>query len=159
RQSRFLCEKCLGLLAVAPTPEKNAHPRCPVCGVAYLPSSAYSMWSVGNYLKAHDLAIHFDDLLNQCIALARTTHPTDPWSGSQPPMNNLLEALNHAKVFVHFMSFGISEFFIGALKLLAQRIPVRGIISNVDSERTLDELTTFATDAPEGNFQIKHFMR
>jgi hypothetical protein len=60
---------------------------------------------------------------------------------------------------VHFVSFGISEFFIGALKLAAQRVSVRGVVANVD-ERQLDELTTFAeSDTPYDRFEIKHFLR
>jgi len=159
REPRFLCLKCRGLLLRAPTPEKNESPRCPVCGVEYRPSSkTYSAWSVGDYLRSNHSAIQFDNLLKQCVDLAGTTKADMFVREEQAPLNNLLEALSLAKAFVHFMSFGISEFFIGALKIIAQRVPVRGIVSNVD-ERTLDELTTFAEDAPYGNFEIKHFMR
>jgi len=36
---------------------------------------------------------------------------------------------------------------------------VRGIVSNVDSERMLDELTAFNNEAPLGRFEIKPFLR
>ena len=163
RPPRFLCEKCLGLLLTAPksTKSPDGNPHCPVCGVEYLPSKLYPRWRVDEYLASQGcgLVSQFDNMLKQCIDLARTTAPSSPLENEQPPLNNLLEALSLAKAFVHFTSFGIDQFFIGALKLVAQRVPVRGIVSNVDSERTLDELTAFAKDAPHGNFAIKHFLR
>lgn len=58
----------------------------------------------------------------------------------------LLSTLSCAKHFIHFTSFGICQCFIGVLKVSAQRVSVRGIVSNVD-ERTLDDISTFKDDA------------
>jgi phosphatidylserine/phosphatidylglycerophosphate/cardiolipin synthase-like enzyme len=81
------------------------------------------------------------------------------FDGTLTPLRALLQTVSLAKHFIHFTSFGISDFFIGALKLAAQRISVRGIVSNVDSERVLDELTAFNNEVPYGRFEIKHFLR
>jgi phosphatidylserine/phosphatidylglycerophosphate/cardiolipin synthase-like enzyme len=111
-----------------------------------------------DYLRKRGYALDFDNMLEHCKALAEVTLP-DAWSGSQAPLYTLLRTIGLAKHFVHFVSFGISEFFIGALKLAAQRVSVRGVVANVD-ERQLDELTTFAeSDTPYDRFEIKHFLR
>ena len=69
-----------------------------------------------------------------------------------------METISLAKQFIHFTSFGIGDFFIGALKLAAQRVPVRGVVSNVD-ERIHDELTAFKDETPTDKFQVKDFLR
>ena len=106
-------------------------------------------------------ALEFDNLLEHCTALATATLSTDNalWGKPTDPLGVLLQTISLAKHFVHFTSFGIRDFFIGALKLVAQRIRVRGVVSNVDSERMLDELTAFNNEVPYNSFEIKHFLR
>jgi hypothetical protein len=45
---------------------------------------------------------------------------------------------------------------IGALKVIAQDVAVRGIVSNVSGE-TAAELIEYANDVPPGNFEVKVF--
>jgi phosphatidylserine/phosphatidylglycerophosphate/cardiolipin synthase-like enzyme len=66
----------------------------------------------------------------------------------------LFEALNTAKHFVHFTTYGISHSIIGALKMASQRVAVRGIVSNVDAS-ALAELCGYPDEAPR--FQIKTY--
>jgi hypothetical protein len=160
RPARFLCAKCRALLVVAPSGKgKDKNPRCPVCAVEYVPTTDYPGYRVGEFLTAYGHGVKFNDLLRHCMGLAEAVSVNDFIYGPKEPLRMLLDALNQAQQFVHFASYGISEFFIGALKLVAQRVPVRGIVSNVDGERTLDELTSFKGDVPVGRLEIKPFLR
>ena len=158
-----LCQKCLALLLY---PMRRGETwKCPVCSVEYTSrkdvTSAdhpYHVTNAAPYLKARGLALEFDNLLEHCKALAEATLPGS-WDVPNPPLRALLQTISLAKHFIHFTSFGIGDFFIGALKLVAQRISVRGVVSNVDGERMLDELTAFNDEVPYGSFEIKHFLR
>jgi phosphatidylserine/phosphatidylglycerophosphate/cardiolipin synthase-like enzyme len=59
-----------------------------------------------------------------------------------------MEALTLAKHCVHFTTFGISAIMLGAVKLAAQRVAVRGIISGIKRDEMYRELTTYADDSP-----------
>jgi len=152
---RHLCWKCLALLGS--TMGRGEKWKCPVCSVEY--TSGKDVTDVGPFLNRLGLGLKFDNLLEHCTALATATLPDALFGKPTDPLGMLLQTLSLAKHFVHFTSFGISDFFIGALKLVAQRISVRGIVSNVDGERILDELTAFKNETPYGSFEIKHFLR
>lgn len=62
--------------------------------------------------------------------------------------------LASAKKFVHFTTYKISHVFIGSLKTVAQKIPVRGIVSGMDQNSTLEELTTYQRDAYGLNVKV-----
>ena len=145
---RFMCEHCFGLLTdPVPMPPRGSagNFRCPVCDAEYAPSKTYSRYDVGNYLEKRGLSLECDNLLLHCTELASATMP--PPSGSDRlPMQMLLEALGRAEHFVHVVTYGISEFFSGVLKVLAQKVRVRGIVANAD-ERTLDEFRAHAQEA------------
>jgi hypothetical protein len=153
----FLCQKCMGLLSGWPVPRGQLLPTCPVCSVQYLPAPGYTKYEVDRFLKDQGLHLELNDVLAQCKALAGAV-TSFPWDGQKSQMRSVLGAMSTAKILIHFISFGIDAFFLGALKLAAQRVPVRGIAANID-ERVLDELTAFADDAPSGNFQVRHFIR
>ena len=154
----YLCEKCLALLLM-PVGRGNIW-KCPVCSVEYTSSSSLASIHVGRYLDRQGLALTRKDILEHCRTLALATQAGEELlGGPEVPLRALLETLSAAKHFVHFTSFGIGDFFIGVLKLAAQRISVRGVVSNVDGERMLDELTAFNNEVPYGHFEIKHFFR
>jgi phosphatidylserine/phosphatidylglycerophosphate/cardiolipin synthase-like enzyme len=69
-----------------------------------------------------------------------------------PPMRVLLMALMEAHSFVHFVSYGVSPMMIGVLKMIAQRVPVRGIVSN-PGENIVCEVDEFQYEAP--NLEIR----
>jgi phosphatidylserine/phosphatidylglycerophosphate/cardiolipin synthase-like enzyme len=56
---------------------------------------------------------------------------------------------NKAQKFIHFTTFGINQQILGALKLAAQRIRVRGIVSlPPDQAWLLPELECYRNEAP-----------
>lgn len=157
RPAGHLCVKCLALLKSWPIPRQKVPPSCPVCGVQYLPTDAYNPYEVNTFLASRGCQLTVEGLLEHCSVLASATMST-PFGETKSPMRTLLEVISRARLFVHFVSFGISDFFVGALKLAAQRIPVRGIVANVD-ERILDELTAFTDEVPSGRLVVHHFLR
>jgi hypothetical protein len=69
------------------------------------------------------------------------------------PLHGLLEVLSIAQKFVHFMTYGgIPHLLIGALKVTAQRVAVRSVVSGapgeVLSDNTVSELTNYPEEAP-----------
>jgi len=165
---KYLCEKCYALLTGSIYDYKTRRAVCPVCGVEYIQTKEYPVWNVAEYLEAQtsrQLGIHFNDLIGQSRKLAiiaraaRNFAPTQ--NGKRPvstvtPMTILFQALQTAEQFVHFTSYGISHMLLGALKMAAQRVKVRGIVSGVDGS-LISELTEFENEAP--NLDIKLFER
>ncbi|HEX9868359.1 MAG TPA: phospholipase D-like domain-containing protein [Candidatus Tectomicrobia bacterium] len=80
-----------------------------------------------------------------------------PWTYT--PLRGLLKALSVARKFVHFTTYGgIPHLLIGALKVTAQRVRVRGIVSGAKgemlSEGTASELTNYGEEAPDMHVKI-----
>jgi phosphatidylserine/phosphatidylglycerophosphate/cardiolipin synthase-like enzyme len=75
------------------------------------------------------------------------------------PLWALYEGLSQAQKFVHFTTYGIHPLLIGALKVTAHRVIVRGIVSGakgeVLSEAILSELTDYPTEAIQ--MDVKHY--
>ena len=69
-------------------------------------------------------------------------------------MRALLAALQTAQQSVHFTTYGLSALLLGALKLTAQRIDVRGIVSGIKNDSMLRELTEYADEAPRMNLRV-----
>ncbi len=146
---RYLCERCFALLN-----EMNGV--CPVCGVRYVATDEFL--TSADYLAHKGLDIRFDDLIDHCQSLAKIARRTreslvapEPY---YPPMRALFAALQNAEQFVHFTTYGISALLLGALKLTAQRIDVRGVVSGVKTDTMLHELTDFADEAPRLNVRL-----
>jgi phosphatidylserine/phosphatidylglycerophosphate/cardiolipin synthase-like enzyme len=144
---QFLCERCHALLTNVP---ENFAYRCPICAVTYMPTPEYP--SCSHYFRARGLEIKFSNAITHSQKLAMIARRARASLSGQvtdyPPLRALLEALNGAENFVHFTTFGISAVLIGAIKLAAQRIDVRGIVSGVKRDEMYRELTAFADDAP-----------
>jgi hypothetical protein len=144
---QYLCERCCALLTAVP--EQFAY-RCPVCAVAYVPTDEHP--SAAHYLAARGLALRHDDVLAHGRRLALIAQQARAGMQGQspdyPPLRALLEALNTAQHCVHFTTFGISALLVGALKLAAQRIDVRGIISGIKRDEMFRELEGYASEAP-----------
>jgi phosphatidylserine/phosphatidylglycerophosphate/cardiolipin synthase-like enzyme len=80
-----------------------------------------------------------------------------PWTYT--PLHGLLKALSVARKFVHFTTYGgIPHLLIGALKVTAQRVAVRGIVSGAKgealSEGMVSELTDYREEAPDMHVKI-----
>ena len=140
----YLCERCLALLSVGE--RDGATVRCPACGVAYLPTD--EMPSCARYLAARGLHVGLRDPFAQARRLARVAQQVRALDASYPPMRALLEAVSAAERFVHFTTFGISAMLLGALKLAAMRVDVRGVVSGVKRDELYREMTAFHNESP-----------
>lgn len=142
---KYVCQHCCALLADAPIDRQTRDARCPVCAVVYLPTTAYTAGEVGAYLRAHGLALAFHDVLSHgrqlaiLAACARGFQAAPHAAQSHyayPPLRVVLEALHSAQQCVHFLTQGLSPQFLGALKLTALRVAVRGIVVGGSAEMT-----------------------
>ena len=150
---RFSCEKCRGLYVLPMEFQKTeiGGSLCPVCGVQYVPTEDSTIYPLV-YLRKLGEAFDSSDLahaqsLARVAARLRENHPFTP------PLRCLFVALAQAKHFVHFTTYGISHQMIGALKMTAQRVPVRGVVSNVEGN-TLSELTSHESEAPKMDIKV-----
>ena len=146
---QYLCERCYALLG-------EAEGCCPVCGVRYLATDEFP--TISRYLTYKGLSIVSDDLIDHCRTLAQIARSTrESLAAPQayyPPMRALFAALQAAERFVHFTTYGISALLLGALKLTAQRVDVRGVVSGVKTETMVRELTDYADEAPRLNLRV-----
>jgi phosphatidylserine/phosphatidylglycerophosphate/cardiolipin synthase-like enzyme len=116
--------------------------------VEYLPGHGYEAYQVAEYLdKEAGNGIRLKDQITHCRALAHLADQIRRPDSNHPPLRTLLNAFLQAQQFIHFTTFGISHVFIGALKAVAQRVRVRGIVSNADAG-SLAELTEYGSEAP-----------
>lgn len=146
---RFLCESCYALL-------HEVNGACPVCGARYIPTDEFP--TSAGYLAHKGLDLQFNDLIEHCRDLAQIARRTrESLAAPQPfylPMRALFAALQTAEQFVHFTTYGISAMLLGALKLTAQRVDVRGVVSGVKTENILRELTDYTEEAPHLNIRL-----
>jgi phosphatidylserine/phosphatidylglycerophosphate/cardiolipin synthase-like enzyme len=161
--ARFQCERCLGLLKQTPKDfTGKTNPTCPLCKVTYIATDTFSTSQMDRYLEHMGYSVQIENIFEHCKNLAtialkvrslEQTNESYP-PEAYPPLRGLFEALNYARQFVHFTSYGISHLLIGALKLAAQRVSVRGLISGID-EQTKRELEDFKEEAPR--FAVRTF--
>ena len=144
---RFLCKRCCGLNSVQ-YHAKLRLPVCTVCNARYLSTESFDSWQYEKYLRTVDCGITFKDPIAHCQRLAGIARGIRSNARSETLLGLLLQSLAEAKQFVHFVSYGISWQFIGALKLAAQRISIRGVVANADQE-SVRELIEFRADAPK----------
>lgn len=149
----YMCERCCALLPSVPQAAPTGKPlilRCPVCGVQYIPTEDYPL--PGDYLTSRGMNVHFRDVIGHSRELARIARDMRAAMNGQapdyPPMRALLEALHSAQQFVHFTTYGISALLLGSLKMAAQRVDVRGVVSGVKNEGVYKELTEYHDEAP-----------
>ena len=154
KPAQYQCEKCLALMQNVPRGFKDEPLVCSICQVRYEPTDAYRKWDLGKYLKDKGHHIPLDNLVEHSRSLATIAVRVRKGEAEYPPLRALFQALNNAKHFVHFTTYGISHLLIGTLKMTSQRVPVRGIVSNVDAT-ALAELAEFKEEAPA--FQVKTY--
>ena len=139
----YLCERCLALLAATPDVRVG---RCPVCGVSYVPTAEFPTCAA--YLDSRHLRLRFADPLAHGRDLALVARQARANSPGYPPMRALLAAISAAEQFVHVTTYGVSALLLGALKLAAQRVDVRGVVSGVRNDGIQRELTAYPDEAP-----------
>ena len=133
--------------------------QCPNCQVEYdfMQEHDYDYKDIIRVLRLNQCISTIDDLIEHSKTLAKIANKIKENNPNYPPIKGLFEALNQAKWFVHFTSYGITHLMIGALKLTAQRIPVRGIVSLSSNDAiALTELQGNEEESPM--FQVKTFL-
>ncbi|MCI0486698.1 MAG: phospholipase D family protein [Blastocatellia bacterium] len=153
--ARYYCVKCLALTGEISTKpsgpgtirNRDGRLECSVCQLEYVPTSSYSRSAVASYLA--DMSCHIKSVadLNHARQLARIGSDVRRGDPHYPPVRGLLEALSRARDFAHFTTFNMSRVMVGALKVTAQRISVRGAVSAIDSA-LLAELVDYREEAP-----------
>jgi phage FluMu protein Com len=121
----YFCTECNALLYDFARADEGI--KCPVCK---------SIFKISTNPLSH-CTLEFDNLLEHGKQLARIAlffEAMEEFPDIYPPMHILFMAIDAAEKFIHFTTFGLSHIILGALKLKAQTIPVRGIVSNVPSD-------------------------
>ena len=147
-----MCPRCLGLFkdpGIFSTREDfQYYYGCPACGANFLQEEGGPTFD--KYLTNNHCKIAYKDITGQCKRLATLANGFQ--SKRMDPMSTLLSSMLAAENFIHFTSMGISEFFIGALRLASLRVSVRGVVSE-GKERTIQELVEHDDEA--GNFEVR----
>lgn len=153
---RFMCQKCCALnLPPRPSFASKDPIACPVCQVKYLSTDDYRNWQFLEYLrKEAGTSIEFKNPIAHGQHLASIARHFRAKKEHYPPVRALFAFLLQAEQFVHFTTYGISHQFIGALKLAAQRVTIRGVVTNAASN-AIRELKEFPNEAPR--LQIQAF--
>lgn len=122
------CEKCLAI-SKAMCRNQNQQIYCPVCRVEYVVHDNFHIEPFRAYFRKRGLYIDIDNPIEHIKNLKVIASNVQQYSPDYPPVKGLFEAINTAQKFIHFTTFGINQQILGALKLTAQRIQVRGIVS------------------------------
>lgn len=145
----YLCERCMALIG-------SSSPRCPVCGVQYIATEDYP--DTREYLTSRGLHVQYDDLIGHSQALAQIARQARETlarpSPQYPPLRALLEALMSARHFIHFTTYGVSALLLGAIKMAALRVDVRGVVSGIRHDSMYRELTDYGGESPRLNVRL-----
>jgi phosphatidylserine/phosphatidylglycerophosphate/cardiolipin synthase-like enzyme len=142
------CEKCL---AISKAMRRNQKQQiyCPVCRVEYAFDGNFKIEPFRTYFRDRRLYIDIDSPIEHIKHLGLIANRMQQDSPNYPPLKGLFESINEAQKFIHFTTFGINQQILGALKLAAQRIQVRGIVSlPPDQAWLLPELECYRNEAP-----------
>lgn len=145
---RYMCEKCCALNLPDPDYGSDEEIVCPVCKVRYVSTGDVGPWDFKHYFENRGGTIKFKDPLEHAKQLARIVSSYRN-SSPFPALRLLLSALDIAEQFVHFTSFGMTHLVVGALKVVAQKVHVRGIVSSPGDSSS--ELSEFPNEAPNLN--------
>ncbi len=162
---QYICLKCKALLYELEEVKNtgNIGYRCPICKMIYLKNELYGHYWEFFADNVHQINLG-DKAVEHCKSLASIAitakeyllkpKEEDDYSEPYPPMRAFLEAIQEAKEFIHFVSFGLSPSILGALKATATKVPIRGIVSSV-SETRKQEIEKSFHESP--GLQIKTF--
>ena len=154
---KYLCEKCYAILNeiyIMYNKEKEVY-ICPICDVQYDPTEDCK--SLGKYLKSKNLNISWNHPLEHADKLAtlilHLKYSFEQDKIAAAPLRYLYDLFLSSKKFIHIVSYGLSWQFMGILKIIARRVPIRCIISNA-SDSMIDELTSHQNESPNLNFKF-----
>lgn len=111
------------------------------------------------YFRSQGLIVSFRDVMTHSQSLATIAHKIHLFSSPSQHnlalshMQGLLEALNAAQQFVHFVTYGMSPELLGIMRMLSFRVPVRGIISNANPH-IVEEMTEYQSESPRLDVKI-----
>lgn len=151
--AQYLCEKCCALWLKVPVDFNRNVVECMTCGVEYTASQPYAVMRESR-LYFDDVArkIQFKDTIAHSRRLAGIAqsmrYREKDTSFPYLPMRGLMEALDAAQQFVHFVTYGMSLQMVGTLRMAALRVPVRGVVSNANSD-IVKEFKQFADESPK----------
>jgi hypothetical protein len=130
--------------------EKYKFIKCKICGVNYTARNIERLYYLNDFIDVEiGLPLKYiDNIVEHGKRLALISSELRTQKERYPPLRALLRALIEARSFVHFISWGISPLMIGALKVTAQRVPVRGIVSGNFGEQIMCEVNDFKDEAP-----------
>jgi hypothetical protein len=155
RPARNWCLNCLALweniFEYILFDKRNEFIKCKVCGVKYIGTEYYTLDRVNDFID-HCIGLPLKDINNiveHGTQLASISRMMRRRMEDYPPLRSLLKALAEARSFVHFISWGITQLMIGSLKVAAQRVPVRGIVSGNVGEQIMCEVNDFKHEAPD----------
>ena len=143
---------------------------CPNCRITYTPTNQYPLVKISDFLSSKfSRPLHgFRDaeIINHAKRLADISYSSRRRDSSDraavafgatpevyPALRGLFESFISARSFIHFTSYGITQLILGALKVVAQRVHVRGIVSGRTGENIISEVTDFQNESP--NLSIK----
>ena len=142
------CEKCLAI-SKAMRRNQNQQIYCPVCRVEYVFEGNFKIEPFRTYFRKQGLYIDIDNPIEHIKHLGLIANRVQQDTFDYPPLKGLFESINKAQKFIHFTTFGINQQILGALKLAAQRIQVRGIVSLPPNQAwLLPELECYRNEAP-----------
>jgi phosphatidylserine/phosphatidylglycerophosphate/cardiolipin synthase-like enzyme len=122
---------------------------CPVCRVEYTFQGNFKIEPFRAYFRKRGLYIDINNPIEHISNLKVIASNVQQNSPDYPPLKGLFESINEAQQFIHFTTFGINQQILGALKLAAQQIQVRGIVSlPPDQAWLLPELECYRNEAP-----------
>lgn len=130
---------------------------CKICSVNYvIPKDCHPPYII-NAISRSELSLPLggiEDIFDHAKKLASICKRVREQSKYYPPLRTLFDALVEARSFVHFISWGITPLMIGALKVAAQRVSIRGIVSGNIGENIICEVNDFKYDAPRLNIKF-----
>ena len=131
RVPRHLCDKCAGIWRSVPRYREYENLAiCNICGFRYIADPGENC---GEWSDLLDWQTEVPKLRNALKHARRLTLPAWKWSrGGSPPLAMLLDALGMSRLFVHFVSFGLSHQLLGALKLASRKTVIRGVVANAE---------------------------
>lgn len=128
-----LCPRCAAILSAELVRGLATDGQCPFCRQVWKRCVAPD-WN--RFFHTFDAHLKMDNQEHHAEFLAGLTrHDSEFWGFERAPLGILLDLFASAKKSIHFMTWSISDAWLGALALVAQRLPVRGVIAVMDERQ------------------------
>lgn len=148
-----MCPRCAALLSMYPDLKHSENQAsCPGCK---------AIWSIGgsshwrDFFAAYDSVLKIEDALTHSQRLVMWVSAYK--GGALRPIDLFFYLMAESKYFVHFATWNFTTELIGALAMLATRIPVRGVIGEpLDKPNDAYKVQALKTLQSIGNFNVTH---